>query len=115
MKSKIILYGGIFLIIILLIIQQYHIWNTPRKVDDDVLNRIEAKLDSLSNKRDSIKTVIIKIDEDLTENEKHYEKVVNTINAQSFTDDSVYILDYLDRLYSSKTNKSSVRGTRKVK
>ena len=115
MNSKIILYGGVLFIIILLILQQYYIWTTPRKSEDEVLNRIESKLDSLSNKRDSIKTIIIKIDNELVENEKHYEEVVNTINAQSFNDDSVFILDYLDRLYPSKTNKSNICGTRKTK
>ena len=115
MNSKIILYGGVLFIIILLILQQYYIWTTPRKSEDEVLNRIESKLDSLSNKRDSIKTIIIKIDNELIENEKHYEEVVNTINAQSFNDDSVFILDYLDRLYPSKTNKSNICGTRKTK
>jgi len=115
MNSKIILYGGALFIIILLIIQQYYIWTTPRKSDDEVLNRIESKLDSLSNRRDSVKTIIIKIDNELIENEKHYEEVVNTINAQPFSGDSMYILDYLDRLYPSKTNKSNIRGTREIK
>lgn len=109
MKGKIISYVGVVLIILLLIIQQYYIWTTPRETSEEILSRIESKLDSLSNKKDSVKTIILKIDKELDENEKHYEEVVNTINAQSFNDDSLYILDYLDRLYPSKTNKSNLR------
>lgn len=109
MKGKIILYGGITFIVILLAIQQYYIWTTPRETSEEILSRIESKLDSLSNKKDSVKTIILKVDKELEKNEKHYEEVVNTINAQSFNDDSLYILDYLDRLYPSKTNKSNLR------
>lgn len=109
MKGKIILYIGVVLIILLLIIQQYYIWTTPRETSEEILSRIESKLDSLSNKKDSVKTIILKIDKELDKNEKHYEEVVNTINAQSFNDDSLYILDYLDRLYPSKANKSNLR------
>lgn len=104
MTDKKLVLAGILFIIVLLVIQQYIIWNTPKK-DDIVLkkiNNIERKIDSLSINRDSIKNNIKKIDKEIDTNAKNYEEVVNIIINN---DDSVnrifidnYIKDYIDRI-----------------
>ena len=104
--------GILIIIIIILLIP------SKKNVDSNVLeeiHKLETKIDSLSNKKDSIRIVIDSTNTKIINNNKHYEEVVNTINAQPFSGDSMYILDYLDRLYPSKTNKSNIRGTREVK
>ena len=74
---------------------------SPKNKEDILLKEIESletKLDSLSNKKDSIKTVIVNTDKEIISNEKHYQTTVNNIIMQS--DSSLgesnrqYIIEY---------------------
>ena len=59
---------------------------SPKNKEDILLKEIESletKLDSLSNKKDSIKTVIVNTDKEIISNEKHYQTSVNNIIMQS--------------------------------
>ena len=61
------------------------------------IKRIENKIDSLSAKKDSIKTVILTVDRQIESNEKHYEKVINNVITQPFYLDSAEVTEYIDR------------------
>ena len=92
----------VVIIFVLLMIgfQQYLIWNKPDKDDEfkETIKRLELKIDSLNNKKDSIRTVIDSTHVKIIENEKHYQERVNTIIAQpsSYSDSLTrqYIIDY---------------------
>ena len=58
----------------------------PESKEDILIKEIESlesKLDSLSNKKDSIKVVIANTDKEIINNEKHYQSTVNNILIQS--------------------------------
>jgi hypothetical protein len=99
-KNTVILGIMLFIIVLLLGIQQYLIWNKPDKDDEfkETIKRLELKIDSLNNKKDSIRTVIDSTHVKIIENEKHYQERVNTIIAQpsSYSDSLTrqYIIDY---------------------
>jgi hypothetical protein len=74
---------------------------SPKNREDILLKEIESletKLDSLSNKKDSIKTVIVNTDKEIISNEKHYQTTVNNIIMQSDSSLSEsnrqYIIEY---------------------
>lgn len=102
METKTFLKGLFILLILILGIGYYSIVkNSPPSTDDLILKEIqnlELKLDSLSDKKDSIRTIILTTDKEILNNEKHYEEVVNTIIIQpdSITDAFIgqYIRDY---------------------
>lgn len=73
----------------------------PVQKDEILLKKItelELKVDSLNNKKDSIKTVIDSTHIKITTNEKHYQERINTIIIQpdSFSElfTRQYILEY---------------------
>ena len=66
------------------------------------LKRIEIKLDSLYNKKDSVRTVIITIDKEINKNTKEYEKVVNSIIIQPSTTDSIFARDYIKKFINER-------------
>ena len=88
------------LIILLLGVQQYIIWNTPEREDPliEKITKLESKLDSLKNSKDSIKTVIDSTHIKIVTNEKHYQERVNTIISEpdSFSESFTrqYLRDY---------------------
>lgn len=75
---------------------------SPENNKEDILLKeiesLETKLDSLSNKKDSIRTVIIDTDKEIISNEKHYQTTVNNIIMQSDSSLSEsnrqYIIEY---------------------
>ena len=75
---------------------------TPRHDDNkdllEKISRLESKIDSLNNRKDSIKTVIDSTHIKIITNEKHYQERVNTIITQpdSFSESFTrqYILEY---------------------
>ncbi len=75
-------------------------FNNPSK-EDKLLKKItelELKVDSLNNKKDSIRTVIDSTHIKIVTNEKHYQERINTIITQpdSFSESFTrqYILEY---------------------
>lgn len=74
---------------------------SPKNKDDLLLRKItelELKIDSLNNRKDSIRTAIDSTHIKIITNEKHYQERVNTIITQpdSFSESFTrqYILDY---------------------
>lgn len=99
----------ILVIVCLLGIQQYYILNTPKE-EDSLLQHIillEKKLDSISNKKDSVRKVIDSTHVKIVTNEKHYQERINTIMFQSSGADSSFITDYI-RQYRSKNDSINI-------
>ena len=68
--------------------------------EDDLLNEIsklELKIDSLNNQKDSIRTIIDSTHIKIITNEKHYQERINTIIHQCASSDSNFITDYIKR------------------
>ena len=65
------------------------------------INELELKIDSLNNKKDSIRTIIDSTHIKIITNEKHYQERVNTIITQPLSVDSQYISDYIGRYIES--------------
>jgi hypothetical protein len=95
----------ISVIVILLGIQQYFIWTTPRVDSNQILlnkiSQLESKIDSLNFKKDSIKAVIDSTHVKIITNEKHYQERINTIITRPLSIDSQYISDYIGRYIES--------------
>ena len=107
MKKYII--GLILIIVCLLGIQQYYIRSIPKE-EDSLLQHIillEKKLDSISNKKDSVRRVIDSTHVKIVTNEKHYQERINTIMLQSSSADSSFITDYI-RQYRSKNDSINI-------
>lgn len=106
MKDKNIITIVIVGIVAFLIFQQYLIFNkSPDNVDDNILKELKTlnkKLDDLSNKKDSVKTIILQLDNDLEKNNKRHEEVVDgIINADDSTNRVFidnYIKQYIERI-----------------
>ena len=73
----------------------------PNKKPEDPfmkeLKSIELKLDSIISVKDSIRTIIVTVDKEIINNEKHYEEVVNNIITQPSYMDSLYVSEYIER------------------
>ena len=65
------------------------------------ISRLELKIDSLNNKKDSVRTVIDSTHVKIITNEKHYQERVNTIITQPLSVDSQYVSDYIGRYIES--------------
>ena len=94
----------IILTVCLILLIGIYIWFadfTPDNKEDALLKKIselELKIDSLNNRKDSIRTVIDSTHIKIITNEKHYQERVNTIITQpdSFSESFTrqYILEY---------------------
>ena len=93
---------GIIVVVIALIWFYISIADFSPKNKDDLLLRkiteLELKIDSLNNRKDSIRTAIDSTHIKIITNEKHYQERINTIITQpdSFSESFTrqYILDY---------------------
>lgn len=77
---------------------------SPKSPNEELLKKItelELKIDSLSYKKDSIKTAIDSTHIKIITNEKHYQERVNTIVTQPLYIDSQYVSDYIGRYIES--------------
>ena len=99
-RDNFIIIIPIVIIVVLLGIQQYFlIWNSPPKEDNELFNKInniESKIDSLSQKKDSIQTIIIEIEKTIDKNNKNYEKVVNTILNNDDSANYIWAKKYIE-------------------
>ena len=107
MKDKWIIFIILGILIVFLIFQQYLIRNSEPSTDEKLLQKIEVlekKIDSLSNKKDSVKTIIVEIEKTIDKNHKNYEKVVNTILNSDDSTNYVWAKQYIEeyRLKHSK-------------
>ena len=105
MKVKVVIGLIVFILIVLLGIQQYCIITNPRVDKNNILLKkielLELKIDSLNNKKDSIRTIIDSTHVKIITNEKHYQERINTIITQPLSADSQYISDYIGRYIES--------------
>ena len=96
---------GVLVAIILFIVFYIKIANfTPIDKDDLLLKKItelELKVDSLNNKKDSIRSVVDSTHIKIITNEKHYQERINTIITQPLSVDSQFISDYIGRYIES--------------
>lgn len=65
------------------------------------INKLELKIDSLKNQRDSVRTIIDSTHVKIITNEKHYQERINVIITQSSSADSSFVADYI-RQYTDK-------------
>ena len=106
MNKSLLVKIGVVILVALFIWFYISIADFSPKVDKDdlLLQRItelELKIDSLNNKKDSIRTVIDSTHIKIITNEKHYQERINTIIRQSSSDDSSFVANYI-RQYSDK-------------
>lgn len=104
-KDKVFVLILILLLGVLLVIQHKYIIKNYKK-DDPVLTEIaklEKKIDSLSNKRDTLNAIIIEVDKKILLNQKTHEKVVDTIISQPSSDDSVFARKYIEKFINERT------------
>lgn len=80
---------------------------------EEMLQKIEYKLDSIQNKKDSIKSVIDSTHIKIITNEKHYLEKIHTINTQSSSADSSFIIDYIKQCSIKATMPDTIR-TREI-
>lgn len=81
------------------------IYKSPASTDELILNKLnelEAKLDTISDKKDSIRVVIATIDDKLVKNENHYETVVNNIMSQPDSIVADFTRQYLREFCASR-------------
>lgn len=98
MKNKVIITVVILGVILFLIFQQYLIFNKSPDIDDNILKEIKIlnkKLDELSNKKDSVKTIIVQLDNNLKTNNERHEEVVNSILIANDSINGVFIDNYI--------------------
>jgi len=77
---------------------------TPIDKDDLLLkkiNKLELKIDSINNTKDSIRTIIDSTHVKIILNEKHYQERINTIITQPLSVDSQFISNYIGRYIES--------------
>lgn len=98
----------ILILLILFVIFYYNIADFTPKEDIllEKITKLESKIDSINNKKDSIRTVIDSTHIKIITNEKHYQERINTILVQSASADSSFITDYI-RLYSEQNSLSN--------
>ena len=103
---------GIIVVVIALIWFYISIADFSPKNKDDLLLRkiteLELKIDSLNNRKDSIRTAIDSTHIKIITNEKHYQERINTIIRQSSSDDSSFVANYI-RQYSDKNSLSNIK------
>ena len=87
----------ILILFILFIIFYYNIADFTPKEDIllEKITKLESKIDSINNKKDSIRTVIDSTHIKIITNEKHYQERINTIIIQSSSSDSSYVSNYI--------------------
>lgn len=98
--STLILGLLLIVLIILAIINLMAIKKLPTEQKE--LNVIELKIDSIAQKKDSIKTVILNKDNEIVTNEKYFKETVNTILLQPSSVDSIFARDYIQRFIDER-------------
>lgn len=87
-------------VIIIIVLYWWGVSTSPPPQDamiQEQLKNIDKKLDSLNNKKDSIRTVIITVDKEIIKNTEHHEKVVNNIINNSDSINRIWTNDYIKR------------------
>lgn len=72
---------------------------SPKSKEDvliEKINKLELKIDSLNNKKDSLRIVIDSTHVKIINNENHYKEVVNTILSNSDSANDAWSKQYID-------------------
>ncbi len=87
----------ILILFILFVIFYYNIADFTPKEDIllEKITKLESKIDSINNKKDSIRTVIDSTHIKIITNEKHYQERINTIIVQSDSDNLKFFKNYI--------------------
>jgi uncharacterized coiled-coil protein SlyX len=104
MKDRTIIFLIVLGILLFMGFQQFMVLRNP-SLDDKLLKKIdnlETKIDSLSNKKDSIKTIVVEIEKTIDKNQKHYEKVVNTILNNDDSTNYIWAKQYIEQYRQRK-------------
>ena len=104
MKDKTIIFLIVLGILLFMGFQQFMVLRNP-PLDDELLKKIdnlETKIDSLSNKKDTIKTIVVEIEKTIDKNQKHYEKVVNTILNNDDSTNYIWAKQYIEQYRQRK-------------
>ena len=109
MNKSLLIKIGVVILVALFIWFYISIADFSPKVDKDdlLLQRItelELKIDSLNNKKDSIRTVIDSTHIKIITNEKHYQERINTIIRQSSSDNLEYLRYYIKKYEEENKN-----------
>ena len=88
----------ILILFILFVIFYYNIADFTPKEDIllEKITKLESKIDSINNKKDSIRTVIDSTHIKIITNEKHYQERINTIIISSDSDNLVFFKNYIN-------------------
>ena len=99
----------ILILFILFIIFYYNIADFTPKEDIllEKITKLESKIDSINNKKDSIRTIIDSTHIKIITNEKHYQERINTIIIQSSSSDSSYVSNYI-RQHRNKRDRLNI-------
>lgn len=104
MKDRTIIFLIVLGILLFMGFQQFMVLRNP-PLDNKLLKKIdnlETKIDSLSNKKDSIKTIVVEIEKTIDKNQKHYEKVVNTILNNDDSTNYIWAKQYIEQYRQHK-------------
>ena len=87
----------ILILFILFVIFYYNIADFTPKEDIllEKITKLESKIDSINNKKDSIRTVIDSTHIKIITNEKHYQERINTIIVSSDSDNLKLFKNYI--------------------
>ena len=87
----------ILILFILFVIFYYNIADFTPKEDIllEKITKLESKIDSITNKKDSIITVIDSTHIKIITNEKHYQERINTIIVSSDSDNLKFFKNYI--------------------
>lgn len=101
MKETIKMWATIIIVISIII----GLWVTvmkitpSRKTSNEIIIekilQIESKIDSISSKKDSIRTIVITIEKEIEINSKKHEKTINTIINSNDSSNLIWIEDYI--------------------
>lgn len=111
MSKKYFVIVIIIFVLLMMGFQQYLIWNSPPKTEDVLLKKIselELKIDSINNKKDSVRKVIDSTHIKIITNEKHFKEKITTIIAQPDSYSESFTRQYL-------SNYATTRGYRIIR
>lgn len=108
MKVKIVVVVSIVCVVILLFLQQNLIRNRTIDIsNEELLQSINARIDSLENYRDSLKIVIDTNKVKIIEVEKQYETIRDRIITQSVDSDCITFSNYVSNYQGLISNNNS--------
>lgn len=108
MRIKVVIAVAIISIILLLLLQQNLIRNQPKTVsNEELLQSLSNKIDSIKEYRDSLQIVVDTSKVKIIEIEKRYETVRDRIISQSVDSDCITFANYISNYSGLSDNNNS--------